>query len=384
MKCSLALFCLLALSACHESSGTPDGGEAVDAGVDAAVDARTDVPLDAPSVWDGGPRFTDTQANKIDLLIVTEEESVYQAALSAGIPWITRALTEAGVDVRVGVIGSDLGDPSGATCERPIAAGGALIPCDDSGLGLFFDPAAMDWEEISSEMWCRLPVSSSTEEGVNECELAQSFDALLAAMLPEGSGVELNTPMTHGDGANGAFFRRDGYLAVLMLTVPDDCSVEDPELSTSDRYEGETTLQRCIFNPGALRDAAGVAETLLHVRGHETFGFYSVSNMPSDLSGRPAAQILADPRMAPGELLEESIALALGARWDPAARVRGLVFPTTPSRRIIQLSAALTALGVHTGTFSYQGEVTATGQAAFEDAVAPLVARMLEGLRQAR
>ena len=243
----------------------------------------------------------------------------------------------------------------------------------------------MDQEEIGVEMRCRLPVSSSTVEGVRECQLAQSFDALLASMLPAGSGVELNTPTTHGDGTNEAFFRRDAYLAVLMLTVPDDCTVEDPELTTSDLYEGTTALQRCVYNPEALRDAAGVAETLLHIRGQETFGFYSVSNMPSDLSGRPAAEVLADPRMAQGELIDGPISRAyFGSPWDPASRISEYRTPTVPSRRILQLSGDLSALRVHTGAFSYQGEVTTTGQAAFESAVAPLVARMLEGLRQAR
>ena len=111
MKFSWVLL-FFALGACPKSSETPDGGEE-----DAGVDMATDVPLDAPSVWDGGPRFAGTRPDRIDLLIVVEEESVEQGALSAGIPWITRALVDAGVDVRVGVIGSDLGDPSGAACE---------------------------------------------------------------------------------------------------------------------------------------------------------------------------------------------------------------------------------------------------------------------------
>lgn len=376
----VGLLCV-ALVACAKSTPTPGpGARDADIGADIVDAARADVP----SAWDGGPRFVGTRADTLDLLIVTEEDTMLQSPLAAGIPWILQALVEQDVDVRVGVIGSDLGDPAGVGCELPSARGGALIDCARSTRGLFFDAALVDREEITSEMRCRVPRSSSLEEGTRECHLAQSFDALLAAMLPAGSDVPLNTPVTHGDGVNAEFFRRDAYLAVLVLTAPDECSIEDPELTTSDRYRGANVIQRCVLNPEAMRATREIAAHLSLVRSPNSFGYYTVSNMPSDLSGRPVGEILEDPRMAFGEQINERIAFGYSDGWEPDARIRQDAYVANPGRRVVELGFQLDALGVHTGVFPYQGETSLSGQEAFEAAVAPLVSRVLQGLRQPR
>jgi hypothetical protein len=86
--------------------------------------------------------------------------------------------------------------------------------------------------------------------------------------------------------------------------------------------------------------------------------------------------------MALGEVMHEAIAFGFTAGWDPDARIQHVEFGASPGRRVVELSSRLDSLGVHTATFSYQGETTLVGQAAYEAAVAPLVARMLEGLRR--
>ena len=381
MRALSVMAALFVLGGCPNSSTPPDAGPSTDAGPDAPA---SDVP-DAPTLWDGGPRFVGTQTNKLDFLVVTEEDAMFTGPLRAGIPWMTRGIRAAAdIDIRIAVLGSDLGDPAGEACELPSADGGALLECDTSDAGLFFNPADMTREEITAEMRCRYPRSTSLVEGARECQLAQSFDALVAAMSPARGAVGLNTPAAHGDGINAPFFRRDAFLAVLVLTSPDDCSLADPELTVSDRYDGETALQRCVFNPEALRPVSDVARRLLRIRGPATFGIYSVSNMPAELSGRPAQEILDDPRMASGTLIREPIAHALSSGWDPEGPIVNQNRNVGAGRRIVELSAELDARGVHTKAISYQLETMMTGEEAFEEAVAPVVGAILQGLRQTR
>jgi hypothetical protein len=92
----LVLLCA-AVVACPKSTSSPDAGRGDAADLDAA-DLDDAAEADVPTVWDGGPRFVGTRSDMIDLLIVTEEDATLQAPLAAGIPWITRALVESGVD----------------------------------------------------------------------------------------------------------------------------------------------------------------------------------------------------------------------------------------------------------------------------------------------
>lgn len=369
------------LAGCPRSNTPTDAESSTDAG----PDAQTADVSDAPNLWDGGPRFAGTQSNKLDFLVVTEEAVMATGPLRAGIPWMMRGIQAAGdIDVRIAALGSDLGDPAGEACELPSGEGGALLGCDTSDEGLFFDPAPMMREEITAEMRCRYPRSTSLVEGARECQLAQSFDALVAAMSPAHGAEGLNTPIAHGDGVNEAFFRRDAFLAVLVLTSPDDCSLADPNLTVADGYEGDTALQRCVFNPQALRPVSDVAERLLRVRGSSTFGVYSVSNMPAELSGRAPEEILEDPRMQSGTLISEPIAHALSSGWDPERRILNQNRNVGASRRIVELLAELNALGVHTRAVSYQLETSMTGEEAFVEAVEPVVSAVLQGLRQVR
>lgn len=355
------------ISSCASSSTTQlDSGFAVDS-------STTDATFSSdagPSLWDGDIPFVSPVSGKIDLLVVGSRHPMISAYDSAPIPWVISSMRtlDPSLDLRLAIASPNLGDPLGERCAPPDETAGQFVDCE---------PAPWLWrsveedvaaEALGQEILCRTLRP--------ECAYQQPLDAMLSAVLPEGSGVPTNAGQSHGDGANAGFFREDAFLAILIASDTEDCSFEAPLPETDG-----PARSRC-FAPGAeLRPLQHYASALLRLRPRNSFGVFLVGPLPFEVSGQPATQILADPRMEPVPQNYPPVGWEL---WASDATPVNYGAETMPGRRLVSLIGLLESEGVRTGAFSMESSYRRefridprTPQQVFEDAAEPIARRIL-------
>ena len=306
--------------------------------VDAACCAGVSQPVDILLVVDDS-----TQMNALQEAFVRTLPRFFGGLLSGDINRDGAPDFPPVTDIDVAVVTTDLGvgDASVPTCDVDGPLGADAVSnarvgngpvCDD--IPRFYRATGDDTgESLATRVQC------TAAPGSMGCGFEQSLEAALKAITPSTSAIRFQQGTSgHGDGANAGFLSPDSLLVVMVLTSEDDCSAANPALFDPNAEEFDENLNlRCYVHPEALHPVARYVDGLLALRPVPTrVVFVSLAGVPTDLLGRPSAEILEDPRLTP--------------QIDPD---EGLVVPTCtldgwnaiPPRRLLETGRGLAARG---------------------------------------
>ncbi len=317
-------------------------------------------PLPAPGLYSA--YSVSLQAgfgDEVDVLFVVDDSSSMaeeQAALTAGFEDFVRALVDppdedgdlvpdrdtAGT-LHVGVISTNMaasGYPLPGCGKTPPGPDGVLqhvpsrgvVGCDEEYPAfLSFDAATDDLAALATDFACIATL------GTGGCEWQQPLFALEKALTVHAAR----------GGANDGFLRADAMLAILVVTVDDDCSVADPTIFGDDKTLGPIAF-RCLNHPDMIRPVSEFVDATLSFKpGHPgRLVVSAIVGVPADLVDLSEAQlssddvmsradfdrILADPRMI--ERVDDSPE-SEGRRLVPSCDVPGLGL-AKPPRRIVE------------------------------------------------
>ncbi len=259
-QCStLVCFALAAMTGCSVSPIAHD---------DASRDAGPDAPLEA--------------TDDVDILIVVDDSgptAEEQAQLPLSAARMLEALITGDVDrdgapdvlsvgsLHVGVVTSDMGVGSATVVECDnVGDDGVLVDtgawdgaCRSDSSPIFeFRAGVDDAETFVNDALC------ATQIGTDGCAYQEQIEAPLRALAPAPVGGASSVawtregyapPVFRGDahghggpgGANDGFVRADSVLAVVLVTIRDDCSAANPEFLDQDdpRYRDAPNGLRC-------------------------------------------------------------------------------------------------------------------------------------------
>lgn len=241
--------------------------------------------------------------HKLDLVFVIDNSAsmeVPQARLAAEIPGAIAALTTGDIDgdgrleiqpvesLHVAVVTSDVGvrhvELAGCT---PEGDDGLYAPAaEDCGLAgpgfLSFDPSVTT-EVFGEQAQCLV------RRGTEGCSRPQVLRALRSALTSNEHPLHRGNAM----GANRGFLREDSYLAIILLTDRDDCSVYQPELfSPRSGYQGPLGLRCSNFgnDPNVVISPELIAYDLDELGQHGRVFFGAITGLPNVLgSGAPCS-----------------------------------------------------------------------------------------------
>lgn len=320
-------------------------------------------------------------SSDVDLLFVIDDSPSMietQAHLARALPGFIEMLMDPIVDLRVGVITTDMGVGSHTlpSCSelgedgrlRTTSAGETCTGPYPQFLQFASDSPSSTVNDLS----CLL------QAGGDGCGVEQPLEAWLKALSPQTPTSYTSpsyVPPTflsgegHGDRAHAGFIRDDTLLSVIIVTDEDDCSILDPELFNpeSTRYGGTGLNLRCSTFPRALFSEDRYIDGLLALRARrpDLVTFSVIAGLPGDLATEtPNAAdfqaMLEDPRMQ--ERLDPENPERLFASCS--RREGRLAFPP---RRLVRVAAGL---GVGRAT------VQSICEPSFESVMAP-IARLI-------
>ena len=238
-------------------------------------------------------------------------------------------------DLHVGVTTGDLGDIAGFdTCPSPEGDDGRLLSEPHSPtIGscpaelprvLSFVPGVDDVEPFARDVGCLVV------RGEDGCGPMQSLEAMLKALTPSTSPLRFAGGTTgHGDGYNAGLLRAGSRLAVLVVSIFDDCSAASAEGLVA-------PLAVCHDHPEHLYPLERYAEGLRALRPDPCNPplFLALAGVPYDIQDEDPGAILMDERMAWTDdwLCRFSCGLAMPGprlvemtrRMVPAARVASI------------------------------------------------------------
>lgn len=326
---------------------TDTGEDAADAGEDAGGDS-------ADADEDAGPGSCAPPTDLLDLLFVVDNSNSMfeeQASLVDGLDTLFDELAERGLDVRVGIITSDMGiGMSIFTCESERGDDGVLRRAgntDITGCDEVY-PRFIDFDAESAET-ASADVACVAQIGTGGCGFEQPLEAVLKAVTPATSDIRFQGDTTgHGDGLNTGLVRDDAALAVVLVTDENDCSASDLELfdPESETYDSPELNLRCFIYPDALHPVNRYVEGLMELKGDaRRIAFVSIAGIPVDLATSEVpvfADILTDPRM------EERPNPENPTQLTPSCNVagRGLAFPP---RRLVEVAQDASEAGIQVG-----------------------------------
>lgn len=331
-----------------------------DAGSREDADSRRDSERDSGREDARPPTGCPPRASAVDILLMVDNShsmSEEQSSLAEELSSITLRLSDRGLDLRVGVISSDLGVGGNPvfTCEGQRLGDDAVLTTSRTVLtdecGALSHPPFIDFrggdprdrDAFGDDAACMALL------GTHGCGFEQPLDAVLKALTPSTSELQFASDTSgHADGANAGFLRADAALAILLLTDEDDCSALDPDVfnERSTRYPGENLNLRCWEYPEAVHPISRYVEGLTALKDDpRRIAFIPVVGVPVDRADSSYESILADPRLA--EVPDPEARSQLTPSCDVPGR--GVAFPP---RRILSVAAGLRDRGAQTDLFS--------------------------------
>jgi hypothetical protein len=198
-------------------------------------------------------------------------------------------LSEAGVDVRVGILSADMGT-SGCIIDRDGCLGCGPCPCDrpdgtsssDGGRLVAWppcwpeDPGASSWADSDPPGCGPFTLEPPTEGWPGWMEGSDPrFRDWLACFAIRGDGCEAAQPLESlyqalEPGRNPGFLRDGSILAVLIVAPVDDCSTGDPRVFESGMpVDPVGAHEKCAYRAEMLYPIERYVDRLLEVRPRE-------------------------------------------------------------------------------------------------------------------
>ena len=236
--------------------------------------------------------------------------------------------------LRIAIVTTDMGT---SDAPPPINVGVCAGRGDD---GQYQSSGAGAGAEAGLQVY---DVARSDEPGAYSARIGCIVDSLGTS----GCGIEQQLEaaaraVERGGEIPGGFPADDAILAVLVLTDEEDCSLAAPNEFYSEFARTERINVLCQdaalglhgASPAWLTSLDTLAARMSAGRDERSFVFAAITGLPIALSGRTAAEILADPDMEYGEM------------YDPSRRS---LVPTpactsengdaAPARRIVELGS---------------------------------------------